>query len=221
MVGDANYERERRRLAEWYASMTDGEMEKVAGDTGSLSDAAKEALEFEISRRGSEIAPPSSAAPSETEEDTELLKPIILRRFRDLPDALLAKSILDSASIECFLIDEHTIRMDWMWSNALGGVKLWVRSEDADAADLLDQGIPETFVIGGVGEYLQPRCPECHSFDTSFRELKEPLDDDSALDIRFYGIIPPILLPLTGLEWKCHSCGYRWDEIDDPPEEAT
>jgi hypothetical protein len=30
----------------------------------------------------------------------------------EMPDALLFDSILDSAVIECFLLDEHTIRMD-------------------------------------------------------------------------------------------------------------
>ena len=82
--------------------------------------------------------------------------PVELRRFRDLPDALLAKSILDSADIECFLIDENIIRMDWLWSNLVGGVKLWIRPEDADAAELLDQDYLEGFVIGGVGEQTTP-----------------------------------------------------------------
>jgi hypothetical protein len=51
-----------------------------------------------------------------------------------VPDALVATSILDSAGIKCFLSDETTIRMDWLWSNALGGVKLWVRQEDVETA---------------------------------------------------------------------------------------
>ena len=51
-----------------------------------------------------------------------------------LPEALLAKSILDSAGIESFLGDQNIIRMDWFLSNALGGVKLRVREEDVDVA---------------------------------------------------------------------------------------
>jgi hypothetical protein len=49
-------------------------------------------------------------APDPQEESRRF---VILRRLRDLPDALLAKSILDSADIECFLGDEITIRMNW------------------------------------------------------------------------------------------------------------
>jgi len=58
-----------------------------------------------------------------------------------LPEALLARSILESAGIECFLGDQNIIRMDWFLSNALGGVKLRVREEDVAEADaLLGQG---------------------------------------------------------------------------------
>lgn len=67
-----------------------------------------------------------------------------LRQFRDVQEALLAKGLLDSAGIECFLADHNTIRFDWLLSNALGGIKLWVKREDAKAAaSLLDQDFAE------------------------------------------------------------------------------
>ena len=63
---------------------------------------------------------------------------VVARRYRDLPDAALAKSMLDSAGIECVLGDEATVRMDWLWSNAVGGVKVWVKEKDlAEAKALL------------------------------------------------------------------------------------
>ena len=35
--------------------------------------------------------------------------------------------------------DDNVVRMDWLWSNALGGIKLLVREKDApDAAKVLD-----------------------------------------------------------------------------------
>jgi hypothetical protein len=75
-------------------------------------------------------------APIADQEDVKL---VALRRFRDLPGALVAKGLLDSAGIKCFLSDENTVRMDWLWSNALGGVRLWVREDDvAQAVELLD-----------------------------------------------------------------------------------
>ena len=54
-----------------------------------------------------------------------------------LVEALLAKGSLESAGIECFLGDDNLIRMDWLWSNLLGGIKLRVRQEDALVASRL------------------------------------------------------------------------------------
>ena len=54
--------------------------------------------------------------------------------FQNLPEALLAKGSLDSSGIECFLTDDNMVRMDWFMSNLLGGAKLLVNREDAEAA---------------------------------------------------------------------------------------
>jgi hypothetical protein len=130
----ADTDKERWRLSRLYGSMTEGEVEKLAADAGSLSDAAKWALKLDLSRRGLKTrleapAPPVQAA--------KLSKVVNLRQYMTLPEALLAKSILDSAGIESFLGDQNIIRMDWFLSNALGGVKLRVREEDVEVATAL------------------------------------------------------------------------------------
>lgn len=51
-------------------------------------------------------------------------EPITLYRYRDLPEAVIAQGMLASAGIESFLRDENTIRMDWMLSQLIGGVRL-------------------------------------------------------------------------------------------------
>src|SRR5438445_10240740 len=87
-----------------------------------------------------------------TESEYENQRFIVLRRYRDMPDAFLFGSMLDSADIEYYLADENLIRMDWFWSNFLGRIKLYVRRADADAASsLLDQGVPEKFDVEGSG----------------------------------------------------------------------
>ncbi len=71
-------------------------------------------------------------------------RPLILRRYRDMPAAFVEKSVLEGAGIPCFLQDDNVVRMDWLWSNAMGGIKLWVREKDAkDAEELLSAGARE------------------------------------------------------------------------------
>ncbi len=51
------------------------------------------------------------------------------------PHAILAKSVLDAAGIECWLRDEHVSRMyGGAYGAAFGGIKLQVRPEDEAAA---------------------------------------------------------------------------------------
>lgn len=62
--------------------------------------------------------------------ETEPAQFVLLRQFRDLPDALVVKSILDSAGIECLLGDENIVRLDWFWSNLVAsncgsGSRIW------------------------------------------------------------------------------------------------
>ena len=128
-----DHDKERERLAAAYAAMSELELANLAQDQRSLTEDALNALESELSRRG--IPFERQALTIADDPDVKL---IAVRRFRDLPEALVAKGMLDSAGVKCFLSDENTVRMDWLWSNALGGVRLWVREDDLpDATSLL------------------------------------------------------------------------------------
>ena len=52
----------------------------------------------------------------------------------DLVAAELIKSYLDSEGIATIIPDEHTANITWFWRNAIGGVRVQVRSEDAERA---------------------------------------------------------------------------------------
>jgi hypothetical protein len=199
-------EQERARLAEVYSGMSDGELEKLAATGSELSEAAHDALESEIARRGLSIiiAPPPGI------DVPELNETVVLCKFRDLPEALLAKGSLESAGIQAYLVDDNMIRMDWFISNLLGGIKLKVHVDDADAAnEILNQPIPEMVDVEGVGQYEQPKCPRCQSLDISFQELNKLLSYGSA-----YVGIP---IPVCKKAWTCHSCGNEWEEEDTAP----
>ena len=71
---------------------------------------------------------------------------VVLRAFRDVPEALLAKGRLEASGIECFLADENMVRMDWFISNLLGGVKLLVEPADfSKASRILNEPIAGDF----------------------------------------------------------------------------
>jgi hypothetical protein len=183
------------RLIQLYSRMSDGELEKIASDSFSLTDVAQKALADEMLRRALQVVSPN-LPPEGDDPQVELRSLTAVRKFRDLPDALLAKGSLESAGIESFLADDNMVRMDWFISNLLGGIKLLVKPEDIEAANqILDQPIPEDFAVDGVGEYRSPRCPNCQSLDV----------------IEYAGAfigLPSVLEPI----WKCQACGSEWED---------
>ena len=196
------------QLERTYREMTTEELQRLAAERPSLTELAVSKLRQELSRRGLEMP---AAASSETDE-LEQRELVSIRSFRDLPEALLAKGGLESAGIECFLVDDNMVRLDWFYSNLVGGVKLAVDAADAQAATaILDQPIPESFEVEGVGEYAQPRCPACDSLDVSRNELNRKLAYSSA-----YLGMP---LPIHSREWNCHSCKHQWAE--DPASDNS
>jgi hypothetical protein len=176
-------DQDRVRIAGVYSAMSDEELGQIAGSGDELSAAALEALHAEVARRGLNMA----IAPPRGEDVFEFSETVTLRQFRDLPDALLAKGSLESAGIQAYLVDDNMIRMDWFISNLLGGIKLKVRADDAEAAsEILNQPIPEMLDVEGVGNFEQPKCPRCQSLDVAYMEYKQG--------------------------WTCNACGNEWEE---------
>ena len=148
-MADRDAEQERQRLTKLYAEMSDGELEAIAADSAELTDMARRALTDELARRHSEATVVVNTAAREG-DSMELADFVSIRQFMNLPEALLAKGVLDAAEIECFLVDDNMARIEW--SNLVGGIKLCVKQEDAEAAlDMLEQPIPEEFDVDGVG----------------------------------------------------------------------
>lgn len=139
---------------------------------------------------------------------------VTIAHFRDLPEALLAKGALESSGINCFLIDDNVVRMDWFYANAIGGIRLQVEELDVGSAqEILHLPIPERLQPNGV-EYVQPRCPQCKSLNVGYAGIS-----------RFWSYLLMYCgfpLPIPARYWRCSDCGARWKwqgpgDYDDQP----
>jgi len=126
-------------------------------------------------------------------------KLVTIGRYSTPYEANMAKSQLESAGILAFVADEHTIGMNWLYSNALGGVKVQVpESLASEAQELLALEI-ESPTTHDLAEAV---CPQCGSNKT-----EDFLDKrGSFLTWVFLGF--PLLLPSKNK--KCGDCGHRW-----------
>lgn len=70
---------------------------------------------------------------------------VTIATFGEAPQAHLARNALEAAGIQAAIADESLIGMDWLMSNAIGGVKVQVREEDAErAVAVLEESLGNT-----------------------------------------------------------------------------
>lgn len=75
-------------------------------------------------------------------------------------EAQIARATLESQGIPAFVADEHTINMQWLYSNAMGGVRVQVPFKHLDQArQLLSADFSSTL----DSESADPVCSHCGS----------------------------------------------------------
>jgi hypothetical protein len=192
-------------LAKDYAGMSEFELMDIGRSYDSLTEAARTPLRAEFARRN--LDPPM------IEDSPEAISRnlVTVRRYRDLSEAIVARSLLESAGIETYLRDENLVRLDWQISNFIGGLRLQVdASNEAAAVEVLSQPVPDTVSFGDQAEFVQPVCPRCGSRDITF----EGSSRGAALASLYLVSLP---LPLGKETWLCNSCNARWEDDSEDP----
>jgi hypothetical protein len=197
-------------FADLYRVMSEQDLQDLLSDWHSLISEARSALAVEFATRGLEFVEPPPPADDTPPEFRDLTT---IRRYRDLSEVLVARAVIESAGIFCFLKDENLVRLDWQVSNFIGGIRIQVAAADVEAAgDILSQPIPREISIPDQPGFIQPRCSRCTSTDISW----ERQGRKAALASLYLFSIP---LPRGSESWHCNSCDLRW--IDDEPEETA
>jgi hypothetical protein len=194
-------------LAAQYAQMSEMELMELARSYDGLVETAQTALRAEFAKRG--LEPPLVEEP----EQPEVRHLATVQRYRELSEALVGRSLLESAGIAAWLADENLVRMDWFLSNLVGGIRLQVDERDeTDAREILEQKAPPAIEYGAEEAYMQPVCPKCGSAEIT---LGCGTERGRSL-VALYVLAIPV--PPRKCAWHCEACGAQWvDEEDDTP----
>lgn len=199
-----------RALAGQYRKMSELELMDLAKRYDDLAEPAQALLREEFRQRS--LEPPLLDEP---EPEFVERKMVTVAKYRDLSEAIVARSVLEAADIACFLRDENTVRMDWLWSNLLGGLRLQVATADVERAeDLLAQQSPRTIDLGGGEEFRSPVCPQCGSDEIV---LHDPGVKTGAVALLLTGL--PLRMPPSSSPeevWRCLQCGCKWVDDGEP-----
>jgi len=191
-------------LAARYAGMSETELMELARSYDGLLETAQVALRAEFARRG--LEPPLVEEPQEW----EFRRLVTVRRYRDLAEAYVGRSLLESAGIPAWIADENLVRMDWFYSNLVGGMRLQVdEGEEAAAREILEERAPGTITYGEEEVYVQPTCPKCGSAEITLGSGTERGQSLVAL----YVLSIPV--PPREATWQCEACGARWADARD------
>ena len=129
--------------------------------------------------------------------------------FSTPDEAHLLRSRLEAAGIPAFIRDEHTVQMDWLYSNAIGGVRV----ETADR----DEALAREFLAAAAPAPPEPAvavlCPACGSANT----VHEDLPRRWAL---FTILILSFPMPFGRSSWKCADCRRSFRVRRDPAFQA-
>ena len=141
---------------------------------------------------------------SDREESKHL---VTIQTFREVQAAMLAKGLLDSVGIECFLADDNAGRIFGFISDVLGGMRLQVNEADAETATaLLRQSSADHWKSANETDPRVGRCPMCDCADITFQEIESPISSPAG---RLLTDRPATIHEKVG---RCNSCGYEWDE---------
>jgi hypothetical protein len=128
---------------------------------------------------------------------------IVVRAFSHPHEAQLACSALRASGIEAIIADAHIVTANWLYSNLVGGVKVLVPSDDADAArEILDStAVVQTTDQPEADDEASLVCPRCGGHEIA------PMTRGKRLAVLSMLLVNFPLFPVKH-QMQCKTCGY-------------
>ena len=129
----------------------------------------------------------------------------LIGRFQYSSEAMIYKGKLESEGIEVFIRDGATIDANPLYSNAVGGVKLYVNNEDADAANLILSQI-SPFSLDDNHQLI--KCPKCNAEKI---EMMTTVKDLKSFLLFVFSALISIFPYHTKYKYKCQNCKFEFN----------
>jgi hypothetical protein len=132
---------------------------------------------------------------------------VTIAEFDLLADACLARTMLESAGLYCFLANENLVGVHPVYTSCVGGVQLRVREEDLEDALAVLRGseAPPDLQNSPDSEDVLT-CPLCRSAD--IERAGNSLFGNALALMSFSLLVAPI--PYWGKRNRCKHCGHKW-----------
>lgn len=129
----------------------------------------------------------------------------LVKTFPYSAEAFICKGRLESEGIAVYLHDNVTIDANPLYSQAIGGVKLFVAKDDAGKAREILESINE-FSVDDNGNSLA--CPNCGASQV---EMMTSLKGKKSL-LSFLPALLFAVFPFVKYRYRCRNCGFEFRE---------
>jgi predicted RNA-binding Zn-ribbon protein involved in translation (DUF1610 family) len=120
-------------------------------------------------------------------------------------EAIIFKGKLESEGIEVFIRDNNTVDANPLYSNAVGGVKLFVNQKDySKAKDIISQ--VSKYSLDDNSNLL--KCPNCGEEQI---KLVTSLKDLKSLSVYIFSLLLGSLAFYSKYKYKCSKCNFEFN----------
>ena len=126
------------------------------------------------------------------------MQTVILKTFDNYFSANIILTRLQDAGINCYLKDEYTVTIDPILSNAIGGIKLAVATEDAVTAHKMLAQFDEEYNRSAV-------CPVCNKHEIILVAKPGVTNFFTAI---FTWVFSSYAVAAENI-YQCQNCGYE------------
>ena len=129
---------------------------------------------------------------------------ITVASFETSPAAWIFRNRLANLGLNPIIVDEHTVNVYWLYSNAIGGVKVQIpASQITEFKSKLNLHADDCFpsIVDNSNENLT-RCPRCNSIEIHVNKWPKRL-------IFLIWLVIGFPVPIYAVTTTCDDCGFE------------
>ncbi|GAB3714126.1 putative signal transducing protein [Flavobacterium koreense] len=129
----------------------------------------------------------------------------IVGRYQYSSEALIYKGKLESEGIQVFIRDNNIVDSNPLYSNAVGGIKLFVKSEDFEKAQLVLSDVSQ-YSLNENNQLI--KCPKCNAEQV---EMVTSIKDIRSFLAFLFSVLVVYMPFYSKHKYKCQSCKFEFN----------
>lgn len=129
----------------------------------------------------------------------------LVGRYQYSSEALIFKGKLESEGIEVYIRDNNIVDSNPLYSNAVGGIKLFVKSEDFEKAQLVLSDVSQ-YSLNENNQLI--KCPKCNAEQV---EMVTSIKDIRSFLAFLFSVLVVYMPFYSKHKYKCQSCKFEFN----------